>query len=128
MRRLKKKLKQALLNLFYRKLWVQIAIILVVIVTVPVVLLGILLINTSQEAVSNSVLNNHQQIVTRASEEIGLFIQGPQGILKSTSAILGVIYPASWKQETVLVELVLNQPIFMRIVSVDLSGKIIADQ
>ncbi len=126
MRRLKRKIKRSLLSLFYRKLWVRIAIILLAIVTVPVVLLGILLINTSQQAVRNSVLNNYQQIVMRAAEEIGLFVKRPQDILNTTAAMLGVVYPAPWKQETVLVELVLNQPIFMRAVSVDLLGNELA--
>lgn len=112
--------------MFYRKLWVRIAIILLAMVTIPVVLLGVLLINTSQDAVRNSVLNNHKQIVIRTAEEIGLFVKRPQDILNTTSAILEVVYPAPWKQETILVELVLNQPIFIRASSVDLSGEEIA--
>ncbi|MCX5701620.1 MAG: ATP-binding protein [Candidatus Omnitrophica bacterium] len=126
MRRQKRLIKRFLLNFFYRKLWVRIAIILLTIVTIPVVLLGVLLINTSQKAVRSSVLNNHKQIVIRTAEEIGLFVKKPQDILNITAAMLGIVYPAPWKQETVLVELVLNQPIFMRAATVDLSGEEIA--
>ena len=126
MRRLKRKIKGALLKFFYRKLWVRIAIILLAIVTIPVVLLGVLLINTSQEAVRNSVLNNYKQIAGRAAKEIDLFVKGPHDILNSTAAMLGVVYPAPWKQETILVELVLQQPIFMRATSVGFSGNELA--
>jgi len=112
-----------LLNLFYRRIWVRIAVILVIIVSIPVVALGVLLINTSEEAVRNSVLNGHRQIVARTAEEIELFIKRPQDILNAAAAMLGVVYPAPWKQETLLVELVLNQPIFMRVSSVDTSGQ-----
>lgn len=126
MRRQKRLIKRFLLNFFYRKLWVRIAIILLLIVTIPVVLLGVLLINTSQEAVRSSVLNNHKQIVIRTAEEIGLFVKKPQDILNITAAMLGIVYPAPWQQETVLVELVLNQPVFMRAATVDLSGEEIA--
>jgi signal transduction histidine kinase len=126
MRGLKRGIKRFLLKFFYRKLWVRIAIILLAIVTVPVVLLGVLLINTSQEAVRNSVLNNYKQIIVRTAEEIELFVRRPQDILNSTAAMLGVVYPAPWKQETILVELVLEQPIFMRAASVDLSGNELA--
>ncbi len=104
----------------------RIAVILLAIVTVPVVFLGVLLINTSQEAVRNSVLNNHRQIVTRAAEEIELFIETPRSILDTAAPMLGVSYPAPWKQETILVELVLNQPILMRVSSVDLAGRELA--
>jgi len=123
MRRLKRKIKWSLLNFFYRKLWVRIAIILLTIVTIPVVTLGILLIHTSQEAVRGSVLNNYKQIVVRTAEEIGLFVKRPQDILAAAAAMLGVVYPDSWKQETVLVELILDQPIFMKASTIDLSGE-----
>ena len=112
--------KRPLLNLFYRRLWVQIAAVLIAIVTIPVVLLGILLIDKSGEAVKKSVLNNHKQIVTRAAEEIRLFIKRPQDIMTTTAAMLGVAYPAPWEHETMLVEMILNQPIFMRAVSLDI--------
>jgi len=123
---LKRGVKRFLLNLFYRRLWVRIAVILLVIVTIPVVLLGVFLINTSQQALRNSVLNNHKEIVARTAEEIGLFVRHPQDILTTAAAMLEVIYPAPWKQETVLVELALNEPIFMRVFSLDLSGEELA--
>ncbi|MDD5194559.1 MAG: ATP-binding protein [Candidatus Omnitrophica bacterium] len=126
MRRFKRKTRRFLLKFFYRKLWVRIATIMVLMVTIPTVLLGVLLINTSQEAVRNSVLNGHKQIVIRAAQEIELFVKTPQDILTSTAAILGIIYPVPWKQETILVELVLNQPIFIRASSLDLSGEELA--
>jgi signal transduction histidine kinase len=123
---LRRKIKSFLLKFLFRRLWVRIAVLLIILVTVPVVLLGVLLINTSQKAVRNSVLTNHEQIVIRTAEEIGLFVKRPQDILDATASMLSVVYPAPWKQETVLVELVLNQPIFLRAVSVDSSGNELA--
>lgn len=120
------KIRSFLSNLFLHKLWVKIALILIIVMTVPVALLGILLTNTSQEAVRNSVLSNHKEIAVRAAEEISLFIKRPEDILKTTAAMLEVVYPAPWKQETVLVELVLNRPIFMRVSSMDLKGEELA--
>ncbi|MFH1772503.1 MAG: ATP-binding protein [Candidatus Omnitrophota bacterium] len=104
----------------------QIAAILLALVTVPVITLGTLLIKTSEEAVRSSVLNNHKEIVKRASGEIELFARGAKSVLYAAAAIMGEVSSAEWKQETVLVELVLNQPVFIRVSSVDLSGKEIA--
>ncbi|MFH2138988.1 MAG: ATP-binding protein [Candidatus Omnitrophota bacterium] len=126
MLQLRRRFKKIFINLFYRQLWTKIAIVFLVIVTIPVISLGLLLINSSRHAVRNSVLNNHKQIVTRAASEIGLFIERPESVLKATAAMLGRIHVGSWEQETILVELVLNQPEFMRVISVDDSGKIIA--
>ena len=126
MRRLIRKIRGAWLRLFYRKLWVRIAVILLAIVTIPVVTLGVLLIHTSQEAVRNSVLNNYKQVVSRTAEEIGLFVKRPQDLLTNTAAMLQVMYPASWKQETMLVELCLEQPVFLRAACLDAAGSEVA--
>ena len=126
MRQVKRKIKRFFLSLFYRKLWVQLASILLVIVIVPQIFLGVLLISASQEAVKKEVLNSYKEIVTRAASEIKLFVKGPENLLTTTAAMLTVTNVEPWKQETILVELVLEQPIFMRVSSLDLSGKEIA--
>ena len=126
MRKIKRRLKIFLFNLLYHKLWIRIVVILLVIVTVPLALMGILLIDTSQKVLRNSVLNNHKEIVIRAAEEIGLYIKGPESVLSLTAGMLSITHAEPFKQETILVELALNQPIFMRVSSVDLSGQEIA--
>ena len=126
MMHLRRRLAQFFLHLFYRKLWAQILPIILITVSIPIILLGFLLIRTSQEAVRNSVLSNHKEIATRAAAEITLFMKRAEDILNTTGTILSVKFPAPWKQETILVELVLDQPIFMRAVSVDLAGRLIA--
>lgn len=118
--------KRFLLKVFYRKLGVQITVMLLVIVTIPLVLLGVLLLKTSHQAVRSAVLSNNKEIVIRASKEIGSFIGRAEDIINTTGAMIGAIYPAPWKQETMLVEVVLSHPIFMRVVSVDLSGRELA--
>lgn len=124
--KIKRRLSRFLLHLFYRKLWVKIAIVLFVIVTISLALMWVLLINTSSRALKDSVLNNYKEIASRSAYQISLYMGRAEDVLNATQAMLSVVYPAVWKQETVLVELVLNQPIFMRAVSVDLEGNIIA--
>jgi len=104
----------------------QLAAILIIVVTVPVALLGFLLINTSHEAVKSSVLRNHKQIAIRAANEIELFIKGPEDILKTTAEMLELIYPATWKLETFISELILNQPVFINVAVMNLSGEVMA--
>lgn len=126
MRNLRRFLRRLLLKFVYRKLWVRIALVLFAVVTLPVVLQGTLLINTSQQAVRDSVLTNYKQIALRTAAEIGLFVKGSQDLLTGMAAMLGVVYPAPWKEETMLVELVLNHPVFIRAAAVDLNGALIA--
>ena len=100
----------------------QMLIVLVLIVTIPLSVLGVLLIKTSQEAIKASVLRGRQELAIRAASEVGLFIQQPKDLLISTASILGVVPVEAWKHEAVLVELALNNPIFSRISSIDKNG------
>ena len=125
--KIKKRIRVFFLNLFYRRLWARNVAILLSLAAIPVALLGVLLINTSQKAVRNSVLDNHKEIVARAAEEIGLFMKKPQDLLVSTASTFGALRPDPWKQETMLVGLVITHPIFMRVASLDLTGKETAD-
>lgn len=123
---LKKQLKRILFDTFLRKLWAQIAIVLILALTIPLILLGTRLIKTSQRAVKNSVLSGHKQIVIQASKEIEIFVKNPEQLLESVSAILGMAQYDAWKQETILVEMVLRQPIFLRASTIDSAGNGIA--
>jgi len=116
----------AFIRLVKRRLWAQIAVILSLVVTLSLVLFSALLIRSAQNAVSKSVLINHREIAVRAAAEIELFISRAEDLLHTTSAMLGTVYPSAWKEETILVELVLDQPLFMRVSAVDLSGKELA--
>lgn len=122
----KRILSKFLLKKFYRKFWIQLALGLIIILSIVIALMGSLLINTSQLTVRNYVLNKHKEIIWRAAKEINLFLKSPLDLLDSSAAIIGILHSSPWQQETVLVELALNQPVLMRVSLFDLSGKLIA--
>ncbi len=107
---------------FYHQFWIQIAVGLIVLIA----FMGFLLINASGRTLRGSVLNERIEIVNRAAGEVKLFLQYPEGLLNSTASVLGILYSNIWQQESVLVGLALNQPIFMKASFFDLSGKVIA--
>ncbi len=119
---IKEKIKSYCCN----RLWVQVAAVLLVVMTIMVIVSGVLLVWVAEDAVQGSVLVNHKEIAVRAAEEIDLFVSRAEDMLVTTAAMLGSVYPSSWKQETIMVELALDQPVFIRIAAVDLSGKLIA--
>lgn len=104
----------------------QLAAVMAVLVTVPLMTLGYSLIRTSQAAVKTSVLRDHEQLAIRAASEVGEFVKRPRNLLEVTASILGAIDADVWKQETVLVELALHEDIFGRISSVSLEGRELA--
>src|SRR5262245_15785316 len=113
-------------RLLPKRLWQQIFLFLVLLVVLPLVILGSLLIETSEEAVKMCVLRNQMQVVQAATGEIKENILGAQKALITTGAILGMLHADMWKQETAIVELALRNPSFGRISSVGLDGKELA--
>lgn len=101
----------------------QMAIVLAFLVTLPLIILGYLLIYSSQTAVRTSVLRDEEQLAIRTAGELRQFIKRPQDLLSSTAVILGKLHTDIWKQETILVELALTDEIFGRITSLDMNGK-----
>jgi signal transduction histidine kinase len=124
--RIKWMISRFLLSKFYRNLWVRIAIALSIVITIPVIFLGLSLINRSQSAIRQSVLSNHKEIVVRAAEEISLILKRSEDVLNTTAAMIGSAHFDPWHQETVLVSLALDQPAFIRVTSFDLAGKMVA--
>jgi len=121
-----RKARRLFITLRYRRIWAKLAAILLIAVNVPVIILCFLLIDKSRQAVKNSVFNNHAEIAGRVADEVGTFVRIPQDVLRSTALNLAVIRTDPWKQETILVNQVLNYQFFLRIVCLDADGRLIA--
>lgn len=117
-----KSIKSFFGNLIPNRIWQQIFLILVFLVVVPLVILGVLLIQTSQKAIKDSILDNYQQVALHATGEVAQFIDGAKQAMILTASIVGTL-DDTWRQETSLVELSLRYPYFQRISLVDLNGK-----
>lgn len=91
-----------------------------------VVLHGILVTHNTRAAVQRSVQQNYQSLVEHLAVDVSSDLEYLHTMLSTTAALISVVYPASWKQETMLVELALNQPVFMRAAVFGLDGNLIA--
>lgn len=105
-----------------RKISHQIFYVLVVMAIVPLVILGGLLMKTSHEAIDASVMEDHRKIAEHATGEVAVYLGGVQRTLLATASILGRLHTNSWQQETILVELSAQDPVFGKIISLDLDG------
>jgi len=105
-----------------RRLWQQIFFIILCLVIVPLVILGSLLINTSQKAIEETVSRDLKQIVLHATGEVLKEYEGAYRALDATASILGVLHADAWRQETAVVQLALKDPALRHICSVDLQG------
>jgi len=122
-RNLKRRLAVAFWRLPYRRLWARMLPVVFLTVAAPLTFLGLLWLRTSERAMRRTVMAGHEEVVVMASQEISLFLKRAGDILRSTGTLLGTVYPSPWRQETVLVELVLEQPLILRAVSVDVAGR-----
>ena len=123
-------IKRSFISIFlsklYSRFWVQIALVLFVTISIAILLLGAFFVNNSQSAVRNSVLNNHKDIVAQSAREIDLFLKRPEDILYSAASTLSAMPMDPWHQETMLVGLALEHPVFIRVSHFGLSGRQIA--
>lgn len=113
-------------KLFPRRIWQQIFLILVTLVVLPLVILGTLLIRTSQNSIKTTVLRDYKQVAITATGKVKEKIESARQALHVTASILGTLHADAWRQETAIVELSLRYPIFRRIASIDLDGQEIA--
>lgn len=104
-------------------IWHQIFGLLIFLVVIPLLILGGLLIHTTQQALKKSVLQGHQSIVNHATGEIKSFVVNPRQALFVATSIIETLHADLWRQETILIELALSYPIFRRVASVNLEGK-----
>ncbi|MEW5895791.1 MAG: cache domain-containing protein [Candidatus Omnitrophota bacterium] len=104
------------------KIWQQIFLILVPLICIPLVLLGLLLIHTSQMTIHKVMYASGETIAVRAASEINEFIKKPVELLMVTSAMFGIFDKDAWRQETVLVELSLAYPMFQHLAFVNMNG------
>lgn len=108
------------------RIWQQVFFMLSILVVVPLVILGTLLIRTSQNSIKTTVLRDYKQIAVNASGKAEAKIKDARQALHVASSILGALPKDLWRQETAIVELALQYPIFQRVSSVNLQGKEVA--
>jgi signal transduction histidine kinase len=109
-----------------QRIWQQIFWVLLFLAVVPLVILGALLINTSQQAVRTTVLRDHKELAYRAAGQVNEFVRKPKDLLVTAASIMGVSHADAWRQETAVVELSLRFPMLRRVASIDIDGHEIA--
>ena len=83
-----------------KRIWQQIFLILVFIVIIPLIILGVLLLRTSQNAIKTTILRDHKEIAIHTTGKIREHVKGAQGALSTTASILGTLHADPWRQET----------------------------
>lgn len=106
-----------------RRIWQQIFLLLISVMVIPLVVLGVLLVRTSQDAIKTSVFRDHKEVALHTTGEVKEYVKGARQLLLVTASLLGTLNADPWRQETTLVELSLNNPAFQRVSVLDLSGQ-----
>ena len=112
--------------IFPQRITGKLALMIFLLVGILISLLGLTLTQLTQGVLKSKVKTSHEEIATRSAREISLFIQSPLDLLSMTGKFIGRTHSSAWSQETVLVEMSLQFPMFDEIVSLDTSGRKIA--
>lgn len=105
-----------------RKIGQQICLAVLVLTLLPLLVQGVMLIRLSRESLQASILDGHLEIASLATGEVHEHIESYRRALMTISPVLGILQKDLWRQETALVELVLQYPRFRRISLVNLEG------
>jgi two-component system NtrC family sensor kinase len=95
-------------------------------VVIPLLTLGLILLYTSQKAITATVWLNHEEIAVHATGEIKEHVHGVQQWLFITAMMLGNFKANPKLQKAALVDLSLKDPAFQRITSINMRGREIA--
>ncbi|MFA5793822.1 MAG: sensor histidine kinase [Candidatus Brocadiia bacterium] len=116
--------KRLLLSLVPGKIWQQIGLVFAFILTIALILLGYLLINSSRQAVTNSVLRDYEALTRRTARHLSDYVEKPQAILVNTAEIMeSVAMSDKDTQRVMLYRMITDYPAwFERVVIVDGAG------
>jgi signal transduction histidine kinase len=111
---------------FSKRIAFKLAFVISLLVVVLLALLGIALTHVTEDVLKDNVQTSHEEITIRASREVSGFLNRPLELLKTAATLLGRIETKAWDQETVLVQMSLDFPMFEEILAVDIRGDVVA--
>ena len=123
---LRNPLIQFLKRHFFQRISFKLALVISGLVVALLLTLGIAMTKITQDVLKNLVRASHQEIAGRASREVSLLIERPQELLVSAAKLIGRTQAKPWNQETMLVELSIDFPMYEEITVWDREGKRIA--
>ena len=91
----------------------------------PMLLYGIMSIQTSRETAIRTTIEGNLRIAKRAASEIGLYITNSENILKSLAENISRADLADWQKERVIKNYVLNFREFQEIHLTDIEGNVV---
>lgn len=112
-----------ILDYFLSRLWIKLACILMLLVGIPLSVMGVKLVNTADDYILSSIKQDYVKIAEYAAGEVSSYINRPQELLTVTRSMLSSLSESLWNQETILVELALHYPSFLRVSVFDLNGR-----
>ena len=115
---------QNFLRIFTRKISIKLALVIGILVGSLIALTGFVLTHMAQDVLRQSARDSQLEIARRAAGEVSLFVSRPVELLTVASQLIGRTHLDVSDQETVLVEMSLNYPMFKDIASVDVEGKV----
>ncbi len=109
-------------KIFPTRIWHQLLVILIILVLFPLILMGVVLIDSSKSLLKATILKNYNQIGVLISERINQKIEGIQRILEITSSILSRQTQIRLEEDEIILEVLKRYPLIKDILIFDLSA------
>ncbi|MBI4833205.1 MAG: sensor histidine kinase [Planctomycetes bacterium] len=120
-----KRLRWIVVSLMPKRIWQQIGLAFAVLLAASLLALGILLIKTSRNAVTASVLRDYEELTHRVVGEINNHINMPQELLANTACMMGAVTMEDKDTQQMLIYQLVTEhmDLFERIALVDKDGE-----
>ncbi len=106
----------------FRRLSTRLLFTLTMLAALPLVAVGLFMTSVTEDSLSEYIKNQHREIVRRAGNEIKLFLETPNTILKTLLESNDIIEMNPFVQNLILNKVISSHPIFNRIFTVDTQG------
>ncbi len=123
---LQKAFLKLVVKVFYRQRQLKAAALIFIVIGSAIVFGGLIFMGAFYSAGKKAIMDKHEAIASSASEEIRHILRRHEDLLGSAASIIGSLDNDPWQQETILVELVLRNPAFLRVSSFDLKCRLTA--
>ena len=118
--------QQPLSYLFPQRIAIKLTLVISVLMIILLSMLGMTLTRITENIAKENIKISHEEIAALAADQVSVFMKRPIELLNTASQLIGRVHTSPWDQETVLVEMSLNFPMFEEILSFNSEGHVIA--
>lgn len=105
------------------RLWPRLLLSHISLATIPVLIIGIILISTARDSIETSVAEGNFEVARRASNEIRLYLEQAQSVIQQVADNMGMLNTTPLDRQRLIDNVVVRHKQFRELAVLDLEGR-----